>query len=129
MDMQGVEYGFFDIVISKAGYETQSYENIEIYSDTTISLNIEQDKFSTVLKLINRSDNRPVKYEFVQVNEQIIPINDQGQVFVDDLNKDTLLHYSIEANDFFKLTDSTLIMHDTTILVGLYPKKQVPVFM
>ena len=121
--LQDLLYGAYTVELSKEGYTNMTYSDIKIFSDTTITLDMQLEYLSATLKLQDQSNNEPVNMALVTTNNGLYRSNSEGEVKIDALRPETQLYYNVDANDFFDYEDSVFIRNDTSLIVNLYSKK------
>jgi len=117
--IEEVSYSTYSIAVEKEGYEPGAFE-AEIFSDTSIVLEISWDYITVQLNVVSRTTGTPLNRAQVTIGDLLYLTRSEG-IVTDDKAAEGLFHYRVEADDYFSLEDSLTIYNDTTVTIALTP--------
>ena len=117
--IEEVSYSTYSIAVEKEGYEPGAFE-AEIFSDTSIVLEISWDYITVQLNVVSRTTGTPLNRAQVTIGDLLYLTRSDGNATFDKATE-VLFHYRVEADDYFSLEDSLTIYNDTSVTIALTP--------
>lgn len=114
-----IPYGFYSIQIKLKNGWTQMFDNIELYSDTSITLFVAEPTYNIVVNVLNKYSNKSIYQSSVKLNEYEIFTNSFGvSIFTTPIGRYKL---NINHYKYIEVSDSVDIIGDTTFYFLLTP--------
>ena len=117
--IEEVPYGTYNMEVEKEGYEKGEFET-EIFSDTSIVLEIHRDYNTVQLNVVNRTTGTPINRALVTIGDLFFLTGSDGNATADKATEG-MFHYRVEADGYFSLEDSLTLHSDISITVALTP--------
>ncbi len=112
--LSDMDYGWYEIASSAAGFLPLENLTVEVFSDTTLELILMKEYLQVSVRIIDRAERTPVYRARISYGDQLKLTNSSGEVNLDKIPVG-YWSYSVEHEDYFLLTDSLLIRADTTL--------------
>ncbi len=122
LELSGVEYGYYDIQISRGGYDTLHAEQVEIFSDTVLTFRLRMDAPEVSMTVVDRLTGEPVPRAVIHTGGSVY-LTDNNGVKIIPLSAPGLWEYQVEMVDYFLLSDSAYVWSDTSMVVQLLPER------
>ena len=120
VNIENVEYGFYENEVSIEGYYPIEDQYLEVYSDTTITLFLQKDFPDLRLRFTDKSSGEPVYRVAVSYDNMTKLSDDEGYLLINDLKTDSLI-FSAEHSDYFHFSDTISLIGDSTVNLKLFP--------
>ncbi len=122
-----VPYGRYDISASAENYIILLLDDLEIYSDTLITLLIHREELTVTLLVTDKTDSKVVARAMVYLNSIQGFTNASGEINYPGLYAG-MTSFTVEKDDYFLVEDSVLVVKDTTIAVQLIRERADIIF-
>lgn len=115
-----VDYGNYPLSATAPGYQPVEVK-AEIWSDTTLVIELEGKYLSAGLTVVDRVTGDPLYRAVIRHDDQLVLTGKSGTATMDRILEGYWV-YSVEHGDYFALTDSLWITGDTSLVIRMTPR-------
>ncbi|NQU86054.1 MAG: sulfatase-like hydrolase/transferase [Mariniphaga sp.] len=116
---ENIFYNVFSLEVNTADGWLQNFDNIEIYSDTTIVLYIDRPSFNILINVIDIFTEANIYNTSISLNNVAFITDTKGLASFNEIEGEYEL--KIENETYQDLTDTITIISDTTLIYKLAP--------
>jgi hypothetical protein len=109
----------YSLLVKKVGFEDYYTDALEIFSDTTVTINLSTHPSEAGFQVLDRSSGDPVFRAKITVNDDQSALTSSKGLATFESPAGAWFRYLVEHDEYFSLTDSVFVIGDTTVVVHL----------